>query len=123
VIYPASNSTNWNRSIRTLERKDKPMDGQKELFSVKDNPAAAKCADKLVDLYDDEKELIEKLEAQEAKMAEIMKELGKKKVNHKGHTIELKHIDAKEKIQIKGIRTKEDTSTIAQDGKRIASKN
>ena len=96
---------------------------QNELFSTKENPAAAKCANKLIDLYDEEKELSEKLEAQEAKMAEIMRGLGKKKVNHKGHVIELKHIDAKEKIQIKGFKTTEDFSSLADDSKHSASKN
>jgi hypothetical protein len=99
------------------------MNKQNELFSTKENPAAAKCADKLIDLYDDEKELALKLEAQEGKMAEIMRGLGKKKVNHKGHTIELKHIDAKEKIQIKGVKVKEDSKTIADDGKLLSSKD
>lgn len=99
------------------------MKNQNELFSTKENPAAARCADKLVDLYDEEKDLSEKLETQESKMAEIMKGLGKKKIHHKGHVIELKHIDSKEKISIRGTKTKEDASSLAQDGKQSASKN
>ena len=99
------------------------MNKQTDLFSTKEHPVAAKCADKLIDLYDDEKELSEKLEAQEGKMAEIMRELGKKKVNHKGHVIELKTIEAKEKIQIRGVKTKEDSKTIAIDAKNLTTKN
>jgi hypothetical protein len=99
------------------------MDKQNNLFTAKKDPAAVRCADKLIDLYDEEKELKEKLEAQEQKMAEVMKELGKKKISHKGHTIELQHIDSKEKIKVKGIKTKEHTSTITQEIEEKASKN
>jgi hypothetical protein len=99
------------------------VEKQKELFSLEENPAAAQCADKLIDLYDEEKELKEKLEKQEIHMGEIMKELGKKKVSHKGHFIELQYIDAKEKIKVTGVKIKVNTQSIAHDNKRKISKN
>lgn len=99
------------------------MKKQNDLFAIKDSPEAAVCADKLVEMYDQEKELKEAIKTQSARMVEFMEELGKKAVKHKGYTIEVKETEAKKKIKISGIKKKEDTSDIADEGKKRASKN
>jgi hypothetical protein len=106
-----------------LQMKKHKIRKQAELFSMNINTTAGKCADQLVDLYDDEKELKKKFDKQETKMAEAMRELGKNKISHKGHIIELQHIDSKEKIKIKGFKTKKDNHTIGQESQPAISLN
>jgi hypothetical protein len=76
---------------------------QEQLFDASQDPAIVKAVDELVDLFELAAVTKKKLERSHTKVIGILKDHEKKRIQHRGVTIEYVKTESKEKLKLKGV--------------------
>ena len=81
------------------------MTTQEKIFDPKLDPEIVRAADKYVEAQNALSGAKDKAEVAEMKLLELLKNTGKKSIQHGGMTIEITYTEAKEKIKMKLTKT------------------